>query len=105
MARPSEQSSNAISTGRAIPARDGAPGEIRTPDLMVRSHALYPTELRARAANALIYVVPRADDAELPSNQGGGSTCFSPPRRRSPSRGAHPTTLDPPANASVCPAP
>ena len=25
----------------------GAPGEIRTPDLMVRSHALYPTELRA----------------------------------------------------------
>jgi hypothetical protein len=26
----------------------GAPGEIRTPDLMVRSHALYPTELRAR---------------------------------------------------------
>ena len=28
----------------------GAPGEIRTPDLMVRSHALYPTELRARTA-------------------------------------------------------
>ena len=26
----------------------GAPGEIRTPDLVVRSHALYPTELRAR---------------------------------------------------------
>jgi hypothetical protein len=26
---------------------NGAPGEIRTPDLMVRSHALYPTELRA----------------------------------------------------------
>ncbi len=25
----------------------GAPGEIRTPDLVVRSHALYPTELRA----------------------------------------------------------
>lgn len=26
---------------------NGALGEIRTPDLMVRSHALYPTELRA----------------------------------------------------------
>ncbi len=26
----------------------GAPGEIRTPDLVVRSHALYPTELRAQ---------------------------------------------------------
>ena len=25
----------------------GAPGEIRTPDLLVRSQALYPTELRA----------------------------------------------------------
>src|SRR6516162_5223514 len=32
----------------------GAPGEIRTPDLLVRSQALYPTELRAhrlRSAN------------------------------------------------------
>ena len=27
---------------------DGAPEEIRTPDLMVRSHALYPAELRAQ---------------------------------------------------------
>jgi hypothetical protein len=26
----------------------GAPGEIRTPDLLVRSQTLYPTELRAR---------------------------------------------------------
>ncbi len=30
----------------------GAPGEIRTPDLVVRSHALYPTELRARIDTA-----------------------------------------------------
>ena len=30
------------------PKRNGAPGEIRTPDLLVRSQALYPTELRAR---------------------------------------------------------
>ena len=34
------------------PYEYGAPGEIRTPDLMVRSHALYPTELRARAGKA-----------------------------------------------------
>ena len=27
---------------------NGAPGEIRTPGLLVRSQALYPTELRAR---------------------------------------------------------
>jgi hypothetical protein len=26
----------------------GAPGEIRTPDLLVRSQTLYPTELQAR---------------------------------------------------------
>ncbi len=34
----------------------GAPGEIRTPDLVVRSHALYPTELRAR--RAVVYPQP-----------------------------------------------
>jgi hypothetical protein len=28
--------------------RDGAPGEIRTPDPLVRSQMLYPAELRAR---------------------------------------------------------
>ncbi len=28
----------------------GAPGEIRTPDLLVRSQALYPTELRAHTS-------------------------------------------------------
>jgi hypothetical protein len=27
---------------------DGAPGVIRTPDLLVRSQTLYPTELRAQ---------------------------------------------------------
>ena len=30
--------------------KDGAPGEIRTPDRLVRSQVLYPTELRAREA-------------------------------------------------------
>ena len=29
----------------------GAPGEIRTPDLMLRRHSLYPAELRARSKN------------------------------------------------------
>jgi hypothetical protein len=29
--------------------QDGARGEIRTPDLLVRSQTLYPTELRAHA--------------------------------------------------------
>ena len=34
---------------RGAPFRfTGAPGEIRTPDLLVRSQTLYPTELRAR---------------------------------------------------------
>jgi hypothetical protein len=36
------------------PTRGGAPGEIRTPDPLVRSQMLYPAELRAR-----IIVVPR----------------------------------------------
>src|SRR5688572_11637225 len=30
----------------------GAPGEIRTPDPLVRSQVLYPTELRARCGRA-----------------------------------------------------
>ena len=30
--------------------KDGAPGEIRTPDLMLRRHSLYPAELRARSS-------------------------------------------------------
>lgn len=45
---------------------DGAAGGIRTPDLLVRSQALYPTELRPRAMKAHIYVGPRADGGELP---------------------------------------
>ena len=31
----------------------GAPGEIRTPDLVVRSHTLYPAELRAHSNNII----------------------------------------------------
>ena len=32
----------------------GAPGEIRTPDLLVRSQTLYPTELRARKPTRIL---------------------------------------------------
>ena len=42
----------ALWDSKASQTKYGAPGEIRTPDLMVRSHALYPTELRARAGKA-----------------------------------------------------
>ncbi len=34
---------------------NGAPGEIRTPDHLVRSQVLYPAELRARVIPAEIY--------------------------------------------------
>jgi hypothetical protein len=34
--------------------RTGAPGEARTPDLLIRSQSLYPTELRARCINCFI---------------------------------------------------
>jgi hypothetical protein len=38
----------------------GAPGEIRTPDLLVRSQALYPTELRARKGREYYHTNERA---------------------------------------------
>ena len=31
----------------------GAPGRIRTPNLLIRSQALYPVELRARGGNGI----------------------------------------------------
>jgi hypothetical protein len=36
-----------LSYGRVMVGICGAPGEIRTPDPLVRSQVLYPTELRA----------------------------------------------------------
>jgi hypothetical protein len=36
----------------------GAPGEIRTPDLMLRRHSLYPAELRARSTSLAYFRVP-----------------------------------------------
>ena len=36
---------------------NGAPGEIRTPDPLVRSQVLYPTELQARTLQIIYRVV------------------------------------------------
>jgi hypothetical protein len=36
---------------------DGAPGENRTPNLMVRSHALYPIELRAHLEEFRLWII------------------------------------------------
>lgn len=38
---------------------NGAPGEIRTPDLLVRSQTLYPTELRAHFLSIRAHRVER----------------------------------------------
>jgi len=38
---------------------NGAPGEIRTPDLLVRSQALYPTELRAHTCKPNLAIPTR----------------------------------------------
>ena len=45
----------------------GAPGEIRTPDPLVRSQILYPTELRAREAGTI--------GAQAGSVNAGGVSC------------------------------
>src|SRR5271165_3048361 len=39
---------------------NGAPGEIRTPGLLVRSQALYPTELRARKGREYYHINKQA---------------------------------------------
>ena len=42
------------------PGKSGAPGGTRTPDLLVRSQTLYPTELRARGRLNIITGLRRA---------------------------------------------
>src|SRR5579875_3542138 len=44
----------------------GAPGEARTPDLLIRSQSLYPTELRARSQVALLIIRMRKFNQRLP---------------------------------------
>ncbi len=46
-------------------ARYGAPGEIRTPDPLVRSQVLYPTELRAHLKNCPINTTNYPDIVSL----------------------------------------
>jgi hypothetical protein len=55
----------------------GAPGEIRTPDLLVRSQTLYPTELRARLlklapGRARTFVASRVRSPRSVLNRCGG---------------------------------
>src|SRR5580658_7419523 len=40
-----------LSAERAKKTNNGAPGEIRTPDLTLRRRSLYPAELRARSSS------------------------------------------------------
>src|SRR5258708_35235264 len=40
---------------------NGAPGENRTPNLMVRSHALYPIELRAHPAESRFRIITETE--------------------------------------------
>jgi hypothetical protein len=47
VARNRRRHSSPMSPGRT-PMLSGAPGEIRTPDPLLRRQTLYPTELRAR---------------------------------------------------------
>ncbi len=54
--------------------KSGAPGEIRTPGLLVRSQTLYPTELRAQFTKQILsgHIVSSADPmAKLVSASGG----------------------------------
>ena len=55
----------------------GAPGEIRTPDHLVRSQVLYPTELRALRRGGIIWrrrrgVKARANDGRAAKFKSGG---------------------------------
>jgi hypothetical protein len=62
---------------------NGAPGEIRTPDRLVRSQVLYPAELRARCGGRIItkYAIPCQ---EIPSGNVSGvrHLPYSSPRGR-----------------------
>jgi hypothetical protein len=42
--------------GLQVVEKSGAPGESRTPDLLVRSQTLYPAELRARRSSNTVKI-------------------------------------------------
>src|SRR6266404_994760 len=58
---------------------NGAPGENRTPNLMVRSHALYPIELRAHPAELRLRII-----TETKSFRPTGSFDYASDSRRIP---------------------
>src|SRR6266403_397889 len=58
---------------------NGAPGENRTPNLMVRSHALYPIELRAHPAELRLRII-----TETKSFRPTGSFDYASESRRIP---------------------
>ena len=68
---------------------NGAPGEIRTPDPLVRSQVLYPTELQARRGKPVARPEGLVGAGAVPRR----SVCAAIGPR--PSRGAHPTTMHP----------
>ncbi len=57
-AQPCRKTHIKKTAGRGLLFRcNGAPGEIRTPDRLVRSQVLYPTELRARGTQSIYYLI------------------------------------------------
>jgi hypothetical protein len=55
---------------------NGGPGEIRTPDLTVRSRSLYPTELRAPRDEFYYLARQKRKLPELPAIPSGLRTSF-----------------------------
>ena len=53
------------SKGKDLKGESGAPGEIRTPDLLLRRQSLYPSELRAPAAGFSLHARFRTINARV----------------------------------------
>jgi hypothetical protein len=58
-----------LNTGGVRPIRkslkNGAPGEIRTPDLLLRRQSLYPSELRAHTGGFSLHAGQLSINAQL----------------------------------------
>jgi hypothetical protein len=66
---------------------NGAPGEIRTPDLLLRRQPLYPAELRARTVSTVYMGKGNSFNVALQRNPKEGTKPFSTDYER-PSRQA-----------------
>jgi hypothetical protein len=67
--------------------KSGAPGGIRTPDLLVRSQTLYPAELRAHCLLSLVFSIAYAATSssspeEMLEHFRAGTHRWPPPRSR-----------------------